>query len=247
VTGDGRGPGDARHTVEWRLAGGDRVALVVTSGTEVPAFEGSARIVHVAEVVVDLRQHIVLQGTCAVVITACELLRFTREVGELLAGDAELATLRSYGEAASLVLAASGRDACLSGFIGHSFLGSLSSTTSSCRQAPCTRPTKGCASSRPAPGPSQPIEDRTNPSEVAALRDLTPSGSKSLPSPPSGIHERRCGAQVAANLRHALVLLHSRPEFERRTLVVTRSHVAPSGRRARALRSAADQALGFAS
>jgi hypothetical protein len=126
VTGDGRGPGDARHTVEWRLAGGDRVALVVTSGTEVPAFEGSARIVHVAEVVVDLRQHIVLQGTCAVVITACELLRFTREVGELLAGDAELATLRSYGEAASLVLAASGRDACLSGFIGHSFLGSLS-------------------------------------------------------------------------------------------------------------------------
>jgi hypothetical protein len=122
----GGGPDDARHTVEWRLAGGDRVALVVASGIEVRALEGSARTVHVAEVVVDLRQRIVLQGTCAVVLTACELMRFTREVGELVAGDAELATLRSYGEAASLVLAASGRDASLSGFIGHSFIGSLS-------------------------------------------------------------------------------------------------------------------------
>jgi hypothetical protein len=122
----GGSPDDARHTVEWRLADGDCVALVVASGTEVRDFEGSARTVHVAEVVVDLRQHIVLQGTCVVVITACELVRFTREVAQLLAGDAELATLRSYGEAASLVLASSGGDACLSGFIGHSFLGSLS-------------------------------------------------------------------------------------------------------------------------
>jgi hypothetical protein len=122
----GGGPDDARHTVEWRLADGDRVALVVASGIDVPAIDGSARTVHVAEIVVDLRHNIVLQGTCAVVITACGLKRFTREVGELLAGGAECAALRSYGDAASLVLAASGGDACLSGFIGHSFLGSLS-------------------------------------------------------------------------------------------------------------------------
>lgn len=122
----GGGLHDVRQTVGWRLTGGDRVDLVVGPSVHVRSLAGSEQPVHIGEVVVDLRHRIVLRGSCPAVITAYELARFTREVGELLDAMTGVATLRSYDEVVSLIIEVSEGQACLSGFIGHSFLGSLS-------------------------------------------------------------------------------------------------------------------------
>lgn len=115
-----------RQTVEWQLVDGDCVALHLASGVRIEAIGGPGPTVHVGEVVVDLHQRIELTGSCPVVITNCELARFTDEVGDLIRGAAPGARLRSYGDAVSLVLEASEGRPCLSGFIGHGFFGSLS-------------------------------------------------------------------------------------------------------------------------